>query len=47
MNQMFRLKSKLHRLINMAFYIVFFIAGFIAGGGSFEKISTIISNFIS
>ena len=31
----------------MAFYLLFFIAGFLVGGGNIEKVSTIISKFIN
>lgn len=47
MNQVFRLKGKLHRFINMTFYFVFFIIGFLLGGGSLEKVSSIFSNFFN
>ena len=45
MHEMFKVKRKLHYLINLAFYLLFFIAGFLTGGGKIEKISDIISNF--
>lgn len=47
MNQIFRLKGKLHKLINLAFYFVFFAIGFLMGGGKIEKISSIFSNLFS
>ena len=47
MRSLFRLKYKLHRLVNMLFYLIFFAIGFMLGGGSFEKISNIICDFIN
>lgn len=47
MNSIFRIKSKIHKFVNIAFYLIFFIIGFLVGGGNFEKISTIINNFIN
>lgn len=47
MREIFKAKRNLHRFINMAFYLLFFIAGFLVGGGNFEKVSTIISKFIN
>lgn len=38
MNSIFSAKRKLHYLINYLFYFLFFAAGFIAGGGSLNKI---------
>lgn len=35
---MFKAKYKLHRLINMAFYFIFFLVGFLLGGGRIEKV---------
>lgn len=46
MKSVFRIKYKLHHLVNIAFYILFFIAGFLLGGGGFEKISDIFNYFI-
>lgn len=46
MKNIFKLKYKLHHLINISFYLIFFIAGFIMGGGSIEKIFDIISNML-
>ena len=43
----FSLKRKAHRFVNMAFYFIFFIIGFIVGGGNIEKISSIINYFFS
>ena len=44
MHEIFKMKRKLHYFINMAFYLLFFIAGFLVGGGKFEKISNIFNN---
>lgn len=43
MNQVLRAKRKIHYLINMAFYLLFFVAGFLIGGGKIEKISDIFN----
>lgn len=47
MKDLFKLKFLLHRFINYLFYFLFFIVGFLVGGGSFEKISDIFNNFFS
>lgn len=47
MRSLFRLKGKLHYLLNCAFYLIFFILGFLLGGGKIEKISNIFTDFIS
>lgn len=47
MNGIFKVKRKLHFLINSLFYIIFFIAGFIVGGGKFEEINNIINSWLS
>ncbi len=44
MNEIFKAKRKIHYLINVAFYLLFFIAGFLIGGGKIEKISDIFSS---
>lgn len=44
MNQIFKVKRKLHYLINCLFYLLFFAVGFLLGGGKIEKISDIFSN---
>lgn len=52
MKSVFRIKYKLHHLLNIAFYLIFFILGFLLGGGffgkieNFEKISDIFNMFI-
>lgn len=49
MKSVFRIKYKLHHLVNIAFYLLFFIAGFLLGGGFFgkiEKISDVFNMFI-
>lgn len=37
MKNIFRLKFKLHRLVNILFYLIFFGLGFLLGGGFFDK----------
>ena len=46
MNNVFKLKRKMHRLVNILFYCFFFAAGFLLGGGTFEKVINIFNNFI-
>lgn len=46
MKNIFKIKYKLHHLINVAFYFVFFAIGFLLGGGSFEKIFENIVSYI-
>lgn len=48
MKNIFRLKYKLHHLINVLFYLAFFVVGYLLGGGvlSYEKISTFINNML-
>lgn len=43
---MLKVKYKLHKLINIAFYFVAFAAGFLLGGGNFEKIIYFFNKFI-
>lgn len=43
---MFRLKYKLHKFINIAFYFMFFAIGFILGGGNLEKIIDMFKSII-
>lgn len=38
MNEIFKIKRKLHYFINYAFYFLFFAVGYLLGGGSIEKI---------
>lgn len=35
---MLKAKYKMHRLVNLAFYFLVFLAGFLLGGGKFEKV---------
>lgn len=42
---MFKLKYKMHRLVNNIFYFLIFLLGFIVGGGNFEKIKEIFDTF--
>lgn len=42
MKMLFKLKRKLHYLINCLFYLLFFVAGFLLGGGSLEQFEKII-----
>lgn len=41
---MFRLKYKMHKLVNNIFYFLVFALGFIIGGGNFEKIKEIFNS---
>lgn len=43
MKSLFRLKGKLHYLLNCLFYVLFFIVGFLLGGGHIEKITDYIN----
>ena len=47
MKQVLRLKRKIYYFINAAFYIGFFVIGFLLGGGSFEKIKDFIPNIFN
>lgn len=47
MKQIFKLKGKLHKLVNILFYLIFFILGYIIGGGvEIEKIIDSINNIL-
>ena len=48
MKTIFKLKYKLHRFINIAFYLIFFILGYLLGQGgvTFEKIINWFNNII-
>lgn len=43
---MFKLKYKIHRLVNLIFYFIVFVFGFICGigGGKIEKIKEIFNS---
>lgn len=43
---MFKLKYKLHRLINILFYFIIFALGFILGGGKLEKVINTFKSII-
>ena len=45
---MLKIKYKLHKLVNILFYFLIFIFGFLIGlgGGKIEKIFDIFRNFI-
>ena len=45
---MFKLKYKMHRLVNLIFYFIIFFTGFICGigGGKIEQIKEIFNNII-
>lgn len=44
---MLKIKYKMHRLVNMIFYFIIFVLGFLLGGGNFENIKeTFISWFM-
>lgn len=40
---MFTIKRKLHIFINYLFYLLFFLVGFLLGGGNIEKITDYIN----
>lgn len=42
-----KIKYKIHRLVNLAFYFITFALGFILGGGHIEKISNIFNNLFN
>lgn len=42
---MLRLKYKMHKIINLLFYLIMFMLGFILGGGKIENIKEIINNW--
>lgn len=42
---MFKLKRKCHLIINNIFYFIFFILGFLIGGGLYENIKDIFIKF--
>lgn len=44
MNNVIKVKYKLHRFVNLAFYFVFFLIGFLIGGGSLEKVIHIFTS---
>ena len=44
MNQVLKVKRKIHYLINMTFYLLFFIIGYLVGGGHIEKIFDLLNN---
>lgn len=47
MKSIFKLKFKLHRLVNVLFYLLFFALGFfLGGGGNLEKIINFFNNII-
>ena len=44
---LFSVKYKMHRWVNLIFYFIVFALGFIAGGGNIEKITNIFNNFFN
>lgn len=42
---MMKMKYKAHRLINMIFYFIVFLIGFLLGGGYIEKVKDYFSVF--
>ena len=44
MNNLFKLKRQAHRLVNALFYFIFFLVGFILGGGTIEKVVSIFNS---
>ena len=46
MNSVLSAKYKMHKFINLAFYFVFFIAGYLLGNGfNFSNIKDVFINF--
>ncbi len=45
--KIFKLKRLLHHLINVAFYMIFFIIGFLLGGGNVAKINNLFTNIFN
>lgn len=43
----FKLKRQAHRLVNISFYFLFFMAGFVLGGGTIEKVYSIFSSIFN
>lgn len=43
MNKILKIKYKIYHIVNIAFYLLFFVIGFFVGGGKLEKISDIFS----
>lgn len=46
-NEMLRIKNKMHKIVNLIFYFIVFLLGFILGGGNNEKIKDIFINLFS
>lgn len=46
MNELFSLKYKMHKLVNIIFYLILIVIGYI-GGAYFEKIYNFFINFFS
>lgn len=46
MKQLFKLKYKLHKFVNIIFYLLIFLLGYVGGANS-EKIFDIINDFFS
>lgn len=42
---MLKVKYKMHRFVNLIFYLLIFILGFICGGGKIENIKEIINSW--
>lgn len=40
---MFKLKYKMHKIVNLIFYFIVFLIGFLLGGGHFEEIKDSIA----
>ncbi len=47
MKSILKIKYKLHHFVNILFYLIFFIIGYMLGAGLNEKIFSIINNFIN
>ena len=42
---MLKIKYKMHRFVNLIFYLLIFLLGFMLGGGKYENIKEIISKW--
>lgn len=47
MNNIFKLKRKLHSFINSLFYFIFFLFGYFLGGVRFEKVIDVFNNIFN
>jgi len=42
---MLSIKYKMHKFINLLFYFIIFVLGFLLGGGNFENIKEIFNSW--